>query len=366
MARIICTVTNDLSQDQRMDRICTSLSKAGHEVYLVGRRLQHSLPLPHRDYQQIRLTCFATNGKLFYLEYNLRLLFYLFWHRCDIINAVDLDTLVPCSLMSQWRKTPCIYDAHEYFTETPEVVERPTIKAIWEGIAKTFIPKATKSYTVGSALATLMGNVYGVNFGVIRNLPIRKKITATLTPQNKKIILYQGMLNEGRGLETAIEAMKYLNSFELWLVGNGDIKEKLERMVAKDKKLVHSVIFHGFVMPDQLSNFTHQAWIGLNLLENKGLSYHYSLANKAFDYIQCSLPSIHPAFPEYVSLQEKYDVFELLDSLDPQKLADKISALATNKDRYDQLQLNCKKAAKELIWEKEEKKLLEIFEAVLM
>lgn len=362
MAHIICTVTNDLSQDQRMDRICTSLFKAGHTVWLVGRQKKDSLPLPDRPYQQIRLQCKTQKGKAFYAEYNLRLLAFLFLNRCDIINAVDLDTLLPCNLISRWRKTAVVYDAHEYFTETPEVVRRPEIQKAWEQLAINLIPKTTCCYTVGPQLAKIMGDVYGTKFKVIRNLPKRIPASAKSYQHSiKKIILYQGMLNEGRGLETAIEAMRHLTGFELWLVGDGDIKESLEKQVKKFK-LEESVVFHGFIPPDRLKEFTQQAWIGLNLLENNGLSYYYSLANKAFDYIQNGVPSIQMTFPEYQALQRKYDVFELLDHLDAPLLAGIIKNLAIDPNkRYKQLQVNCSIAAKELNWEEEEKKLMDIY-----
>jgi len=338
-----------------------SLFTAGHQVWLVGRQKKDSLALPDRPYQQIRLQCSTQKGKTFYLEYNLRLLAFLFWHPCDIINAVDLDTLLPCSLIKKWRKTPIIYDAHEYFSQTAEVVRRPKIQKAWEELALKLIPKANRCYTVGPQLAKIMGKAYGVHFDVVRNLPMRIPSSIPYHKESgKKIILYQGMLNEGRGLETAIEAMQHLNGFELWLVGNGDIKEALEKKV-RALNLEECVLFHGFIPPDHLKDFTQQAWLGLNLLENNGLSYYYSLANKAFDYIQYGVPSIQMAFPEYQALQDEYDVFELLDELDAWVLADKIKQLSTNTKRYRQLQVNCSIAAKELNWEKEEKKLLEIY-----
>ena len=66
--RVFCAVTNDLNYDQRMIRICTSLTKAGFLVTLVGRENQGSLPLDNRPYRQHRLKMWTRRGKLFYLE----------------------------------------------------------------------------------------------------------------------------------------------------------------------------------------------------------------------------------------------------------------------------------------------------------
>lgn len=137
MKRIIFTVTNDLTYDQRMNRICTSLAENGYLITLVGRKLPASLPLKEEKYQQKRLPCFFKKGKWFYAEYNLRLLFYLLFQKMDAICAIDLDTILPCLRISKWKKIPRIYDAHELFTELKEVVTRPAIKKLWTAIEKS-------------------------------------------------------------------------------------------------------------------------------------------------------------------------------------------------------------------------------------
>jgi glycosyltransferase involved in cell wall biosynthesis len=364
MAMIICTVTNDLSQDQRMIRICSSLSAAGHQVTLVGRLRTASLPLVDRDFTQHRLNCWFDSGKFFYLEYNLRLLIFLLRQQTDIINAVDLDTLFPAYLLSRLRKRIiCVYDAHEYFTEVPEVIRRPLVQKVWSFLAEWIIPKLEYAYTVGPALAKLFTERYGTHFQVVRNVPFRKPIKKAVDHQNRTI-LYQGMLNEGRGLETAIQALKLLpETFTLLLVGSGDVELKLRQLVEQEN-LQNRVHFTGFIPPDQLAQYTEQAWLGLNLLENTGLSYYYSLANKAFDYIQAGLPSVQMDFPEYRALQEEYHTYLLLHALDPQQLASLILALAQAPERYADLVANNHKAAELLNWEEEESRLLEIYQEI--
>ena len=43
--RIYFIVTNDLSYDQRMIRIATTLTQAGYTIKLVGRKLNNSIPI---------------------------------------------------------------------------------------------------------------------------------------------------------------------------------------------------------------------------------------------------------------------------------------------------------------------------------
>ena len=75
--KIILAVTTDLNYDQRMQRICNSLSSASYEVLLLGREKADSLPLKEQQYEQHRLKLLAEKGPLFYLFFNLRLFLYL-------------------------------------------------------------------------------------------------------------------------------------------------------------------------------------------------------------------------------------------------------------------------------------------------
>ena len=365
MAQIVCTVTNDLTYDQRMIRICSSLAKAGYEVTLVGRSRAGSLPLKKEAFEQKRLFCFFEKGKLFYLEYNLRLFLFLLFAPLDIVCAVDLDTLLPAFLISRIKHKACVYDAHEYFTEVPEVVRRPKVQRIWEWIAQWAIPRLQYAYTVGGGLARLLEERYGTPFEVIRNVPL--PLTGLPEKAGKKnhrpIILYQGALNEGRGLEFAISAMKAVEGAVLWLAGEGDLSKSL-RNQARAQGLEAKVHFLGFLPPSELKSLTPKAYIGLNLLENKGLSYYYSLANKAFDYVQAEVPSINMAFPEYVHLQEESEVFVLLEELSVSGISEAINHLLADKGHYSYLQKNCRKAAKEWNWQKEEQLLLAYYRKI--
>src|SRR5205085_12248823 len=111
--KLIFAVTNDLSYDQRMIRICTTLAHAGYKVTLFGRKVPSSIPLLPRPYHQYRTHCYFNKSFLFYTEFNIRLFLYLLWKKADLVCAIDLDTILPCYLISAIKNIPRVYDAHE-------------------------------------------------------------------------------------------------------------------------------------------------------------------------------------------------------------------------------------------------------------
>lgn len=364
MKKIIITVTNDLTYDQRMHRICASLANAGYEVSLVGRSRTFSIPLVSKPYHQKRIHCLFNNGKFFYIEYNIRLFFYLLFHRFDMVNAIDLDTLLPCYYVSRLKGKPCIYDAHEYFTEVPEVIDRPFTKKIWEWLERHIVPHLKHCYTVSESIADLFNKKYNTSFEVIRNVPVynsNSDIMYRYEKEHERYIIYQGALNQGRGLETLIEAMQQIDC-RLYLVGEGDLSERL-RELAGQFKVKSKVKFLGFIEPQALPEITRQAHAGINVSENLGLSYYYSLNNKCFDYIHAGIPAVTNNFPEYQKINSKYEVAVMTD-LSVNNMAECVNRLLNDTELYERLRNNCILAREEYNWQKEEKKLLAIYGSV--
>lgn len=360
---IIFTVTNDLSYDQRMQRICTTLARNGYNCLLVGRKRKDSMPLGEFAFNTHRLRCFFNAGKLFYFEYNLRLLFFLMRQPFDAVCAIDLDTLMACGAVSVLRRRKLGYDAHEYFTEVPEVVSRPLVKSIWHRVAKYWIPKTHFRYTVGSALAKELDKMYQKPFDVIRNVPYESRLKGEkeYSQSEKKILIYQGALNEGRGLEPLIDAASEL-PVEICLAGEGDLSLALRERVAR-KGLEEKVVFLGWVTPERLKEITRKAFLGYNLLEKRGKSYYLSLANKYFDYTMAQVPCLVSAFPEYVQLHREYG-HSVICELTKEAIVANINHLIDRPDEYQKLVKNCEIAAKTLNWEMEEQKLLKIYNHV--
>ncbi|MFY7900636.1 MAG: hypothetical protein ACOVNY_10665, partial [Chitinophagaceae bacterium] len=143
MPTIVFSVTNDLSYDQRMQRICTSLAENGYSILLIGRKLKNSNPLKKYAFKTKRLNCFFSKGFLFYGEYNIRLFLFLLKIEANAFCAIDLDTILPVYFAAKIRKKIQVYDAHELFTEQKEIVTRKPIYAFWLAVEKFAVPKCT-------------------------------------------------------------------------------------------------------------------------------------------------------------------------------------------------------------------------------
>ena len=357
MKKLLFAVTTDLNHDQRMQRICGSLARRGYEVELLGRQKPDSRPLQEQPYRQHRLKCKYNKGKLFYLEYMLRLYFYLRNRRYDAICAIDLDTALPLYFQAGKKHIPFVYDAHEYFPEVIEVTDRKLVKAAWTAIERFIVTRTNYAYTVTQSIADIFYQKYNTRFEVIRNMPVLKP--ATPVAKEPATILYQGAVNAGRGLEPLLKAMVGLDA-KLIICGDGDVLYDLKQLAEK-LHIAHKVEFKGQVLPKELHQITQHCKVGVMLLENKGLSYYYSLANKFFDYVHAGVPQLVIDFPEYSHLNNKYEV-GLLTSLNVAEIQDKLRLLLTDESLYNRLTANCEQAKQELNWQHEEEKLIGFYE----
>ena len=352
-----------------MQRICGSLAAAGYAVQLVGWQRPASPPLAPQPYAQHRLRGWFQRGKLFYLEYNLRLLLYLLGQRAAAWCACDLDTALPVWLRARLGGQPFVYDAHELFTEVPEVVARPAVQRLWRWVEAFVVPRARLAYTVGPALAGVFRQRYGRSFAVVRNVSrLAAADAAPRPPPADGYILYQGALNMGRGLENLLDAMPHVAG-RLVICGEGDRSAALRARAGKLGLLASGQVeFRGFVRPEALREVTRRAAVGVMLLENIGLSYYYSLANKFFDYVHAGIPQVLVDFPEYRALNDQFDVAELVADLQPATLAAALNRLLPGGDaaHYQHPAANCRRAAPQLSWQHEERELLRLWQALVV
>lgn len=341
-----------------MQRICGSLAAAGYLVLLVGYTRKNSVELQQKQFSQKRINCLFKTGKFFYAEYNIRLFFYLLVQKADCICAIDLDTILPCYFISKIKRVKRVYDAHEYFTQLEEVISRPLIYKYWHWVESTMILRFKIGYTVCKSIADIFSQKYGVAYEVIRNMPLLS--LQDEIEKKEKILLYQGAVNKGRGLDKLIAAMQNIQGI-LWICGEGNFMTEIKSAVKK-YNVSDKIIFWGMLNPEELKTKTQSAYIAINPFERQGLNQYLSLSNKFFDYIHAALPQVTMNYPEYSNINKETEVALLIDDLDPETIAAAVNKLFADKELYTRLKNNCKQARELFNWQQEEKKLLAFYQ----
>lgn len=366
MIKVISLVSNDIVTDNRVHKIASSLEANGFILKIVGRKFKTSKKLITRSYTTRRFRLWFNKGPLFYANLNIRFFFYLLLAEADIILSNDLDTLPACWLASLIKRKKLVFDSHELFPEVPELVHRPFIRNIWSTMERFLIKRIRYGITVSNSIAGYYKEKYGKSFEVIRNSgQFRYDIDFKdiEKAQGSTTIIYQGFLNMGRGLELAIQSMQFVENAKLQIIGHGDIRIQLHQLVS-DLKLNDKVEFIGRIPLEELWKYTAQAHIGISLEENLGLNYQYALPNKLFDYIQARLPVVVSDLPELKATVSKYGIGKIVKERTPVKLGEIFNKMIQEEIPKDKYLTNLEIAARELCWEREEEKLINLFKRV--
>lgn len=363
---IVC-VTNDLTTDQRVNKTCLTLQKCGYCVTEYGRILPESTQL-ERPFRTVRIKHWFNTGPQFYAEYNIRLFLMLSFTKVDLIFSNDLDTLPAAWLASRIKNKRLIYDTHEYFTETPELVSRPLTQKIWKKIEDLIFPKLTDIITVNNSISNLYGKKYKKAVNVSRNIPLTyipakvKSREELNLPLNKKIIILQGTgINIDRGAEEACLAMKYLENVVLLIIGSGDVFPVLKNII-KEHCLEEKIIIINKIPFIELRQYTINSDLGLAIDKDTNLNYHFSLPNKLFDYIHSGIPILSSGLIELKQIIDKYDIGYYIQNHDPKHIAAIIQNIFDNEDRLSIVKRNTIKAKTDLCWENEEQVLTNIIQ----
>jgi glycosyltransferase involved in cell wall biosynthesis len=225
-------------------------------------------------------------------------------------------------------------------------------------------------FTVNESLKAHFTMQYGFNsIEVLMNLPYTYPESKELGfnfkahfcwPADSIIVLYQGALNSGRGLELMIESFRSLdNKFCLVVLGDGMLRERLI-FQTRALGLESRIGFYEAVPLSELPRFTKGADIGMNLLETYNLSKQLASPNKLFEYIHACIPVVASRTIENQKVFDNFNIGELCENT-PQDVAEKIKIVAKNKDLYTH-DLNLAKT--NFCWEKQEVKFLDILKSI--
>lgn len=378
MKNVCMMVTNTCTHDARVLKEAASLTKNGYHVTILavmGNNTKRNEVIDGFCIKRItrKIKPFTFFGKL---EFSLKFIYYSMKEKADIYHAHDLSTLLECFISSRINKSALIYDSHELFVRnygrmslgefSYYFLEKNLIKRVNSIITvNQYISKKLKSrYSLPKDPVVVMNcpvlNPKNIDSSSVFNRDLYNEILNNTA--NRRIILYQGNIQDGRGLLELVESMHYLSDKEfcLLMIGDGFLKNKLEEIVAERE--IKNIYFTGMLNLNQLAEYTKIADLGVILFENNSLNNYYGSPNKLFEYIHGNIPILAPNYPFIRDIIGKYDIGVLIEEITPEKISDRITYVFQDLDKYNSMKNNTIVAKKELNWEIEERKLVSLYD----
>ncbi len=285
--------------------------------------------------------------------------------RAAVYHSHDLNTLYVGAMCKKRTGGKLVYDSHELQTERNRMTKWWRRWAAWN--ENRWLPYADAMIVASPSWIDInrekYGSVPGISASVI-NTPALEDVAAPADlrgelgiPPTAAILLYQGSIQENRGIEPAIDAVTLLEDVVLVIVGYGYHRPTLEAEVRK-RGLTDRVKFFGPIPNNELLRWTAAADIGLCNIVNSSLSYYTSLPNKLFEYIIAGIAVIGSDSPEIGRIVAEEGVGEVADPVDPEDLARATRTILADMEKY---RTATKTAALKYNWGIEEQKLLDVY-----
>ncbi|MBA4322647.1 MAG: glycosyltransferase [Odoribacter sp.] len=371
MKKVAFSVINSICFDQRVLKMAEIVKGMGCEITIIGRETDDRSNSDIIPFKSRRFRMLLKRGFLFYKFFNIRLLFYLLFHKYDLLVANDLDTLLPNYIVSKLKRIPLVYDSHEYFTGVPEVQNRPFVKWVWKTIERSVLPHLKYMITVSEPISSLYEKEYHTRPLVIRNF---SKYSSHITPFSREelnvplddlLIIIQGTgINIDKGAEELIDAVNITNGVSLLVVGSGDVVLKLKQKV-KGFNLMQRVKFIPKVPWEELMKYTRSADAGMCLEKDTNLNYRYSLPNKLFDYISAGIPVVAGFLPESGRIIEENKCGITIPVVSKDEISKALKELKDDPELLISLKKNAVIASESINWENESAKIIELYKPIL-
>jgi len=369
--KIAFSVTNCICNDQRVMKIAEVVRMLDCDVTLIGRKSGNCCNSDSVPFKTKRFRMIFKRSFLFYSFFNIRLFFFLLFHKYDLLVSDDLDTLLPNYLISKLKRLPLVYDSHEYFTGVPEIQNRHFVKWVWKSIERQLFPQLKYVMTVSDSIASQYEKEYGLRPVVVRNCSGNSDEIKTFSRKELDInddhllLILQGTgINIDRGGSELIDAVNFTDSVSLLIVGDGD-----QLMFLKEKVSILGLTDRIKIIPKcpwiTLMRYTRSADAGLSLDKNSNLNYQFSLPNKLFEYISAGIPVIATDLQEISKIINEFNCGILISEPSPVAISNAIISLRDNRELLIRLKHNSVTASKSVNWENESLKVVNLYESII-
>ncbi|MEO6094803.1 MAG: glycosyltransferase [Fibrobacteria bacterium] len=368
-----------------VERHLNSLKQAFKRVRLLYWEKDAAEPLyalPGVESERVVLT-FGGGGTFFFLRLMMGFYSKLRLMRPANIEAIDPYALIPArcaAIRNAWpgggSRARLVYFSMEYFIALPSLRGKPIKRSIWKALERWGASGAASGATVSDSIAAHLRADFRIPIITVRNVPPRGgapgapglgsegRISALHArcglSAGAPIVIYQGMLQVGRGLETSVRGVAAVPGTHFAIMGGGPLMEPL-RALAESLGCADRIHLLGEVGFRDLVALTRGALVGLAPIQSVSASYRYSLPGKLFEYIQAGIPVVATSLPEIRKVVEGYGVGMCLEEFGSESLAGALRRLIGEPGLREGLLQNLPRAQAELCWEAEEIRYLSLY-----
>ncbi len=389
--KVCMHVLTSACADTRVMRAATALVEAGYAVSIVDIEDK----VNHPNEEEIRAVCMKhvmVSRSFFFTRFDkwtfirlaqlfVRSTLRLIQTPADMYHAHDVSALPACYIAARLRHKPIIYDAPEM-----PLFERPLsemgrsrrwLHKLLGVLLAHMLPRCAGIITVSPPIVEEIRRRYRIpEVTLIRNIPEYRAVPKSdrlrqylgLKPE-VRIALYQGSLQQNRGLDRLVRAAAFLEQdIVIVMMGEntGTTQAELEALIARE-----GVADRVKILPPvpyaELLDWTASADIGLNVASpDYSLNVRYFLPNKLFEYLIAGVPILTSPLEAMVDIVKAYDVGQVLSSLAPADIGEAMNRMLADPVGLMHQRSNALEAARnEFYWEKESLRLIHLYQGIL-
>lgn len=381
MKTVTMFVWNNFMNDARVYREAKTLVDNGYRVVIIAKRDMEEKQLkkverlipgltvlrplrrgPKRAMNNSIIDKHMVNAWLM-----LRMIFIGRMNRTDVYHAHDLNTMIQGVVSAKLRLNPrkLIYDSHEVQTS------RTHYRAGLVRRVEVFLLKFADAVIVeNDTRADYHADLYGTRPTPVHNYSERYDIETVEAidfrkmfniSEDKVLVLYQGGIQEGRGLPQLIEAFAEVEGAVLIMIGDGKERENIVNL-RNALNLEDKVYFIDRVPYKDLRSYTKGADIGIQFLENTNFNHYSASSNKLFEYMMAEVPVIASKLPEMERVVIGERVGLTVEPGDKHELVAALDQLIEDKALRKTFSENMKSAKLKYNWDVEQQQLLDVYD----
>jgi glycosyltransferase involved in cell wall biosynthesis len=295
----------------------------------------------------------------------------------QVWHANDLETLPVALLLRRRYGGRVIYDSHEIYLEMPGPRHMGRLRRWLLARGEELMARSADAVvTINDPIADELQRRYGIERPlVIRSLPplwspepgfrspLRPAVRDLGVPDSRRLVMYHGVFQAGRGIEQLIEAARDIDDVAVVLLGYGPLGRSLEETARADQWRGRLALLPA-VPPEELLAWLAGADISACLIQPISLTYQLASPNKLYQAIAAGVPLLATRFGPIGEVVERHRVGV---TCDPANVADVAASLRLLLDMSDselaEVRENARRAHRlEMNWEHEAAALEALYE----